>query len=189
MLSNCLFTADFFYNKKKKINNQCAWNFLFSIKCRPRNRRKRCRSVLGSLLYYEHKYLSGIKHSIKVMKLSKTCLMQVGHSPLLRTITSKKSKKQCLKIAVLAKKMAEELNIAYVSTEPFWKIFWAWNYARLVPKDLNEPSHSSMIVSDLLAKHDTKVMATVCVFVRFLTENQLQRTRYESVDPDKQTAT
>ena len=37
---------------------------------------------------HEHKYFSGTKHSVKVVKSSKTCLMRVVHPPQQRNSTS-----------------------------------------------------------------------------------------------------
>ena len=58
-------SVDFYYGKKK-LNNEFDWNFVFPMKLRLRNHWKCCRSIVGSLLYRERKYLSGIKHSVRV---------------------------------------------------------------------------------------------------------------------------
>ena len=78
---------------EKKLNNEFPWNFVFPMELRLRNHWKCFRSVLGSLLYRDRKYLSVIKHSMRVVRSLKTCLMRVVHPPLLTTITSKKWRK------------------------------------------------------------------------------------------------
>ncbi len=114
---------------------------------------KCCRSVLGSLPYHEQKYLSGTKHLVKVLNSSKTCLMRVFHSPLLMPIVYWKNyRNSALKTSVLIgiTEISEDLNISYGSTQHILvKVLGMKRVnARLVPKDLNAPSHSSMNMTD-----------------------------------------
>ena len=66
--------------------------------------------------------------------------------------------------------------------------------ARLVPKDDNVPSHSSLIVTEFLAKHETKVIAqapyspdlTPCDFFLFpKLKYSLRGTCHESIEAIK----
>ena len=72
---------------KKKLHHEFVWNFMLPIESRLGNCWKYCRYILRSLLYDDHKFLSGTKHLVKITKSSKISLMLIVHPPLLMTIT------------------------------------------------------------------------------------------------------
>ena len=104
------------FTMEKKLNNKFAWNFVFPMELRLRNHWKCCRTVLGSLLYRERKYLSGIKHlvSCKVVK-------NLPHGSRLSTTVDDDNIEKVEKIVVENRRVdirevAEALNISYGST-------------------------------------------------------------------------
>lgn len=76
---------------------------------------KCCRSLLGSPLYHENKYLSSIKHSLKVVQSSKTCPIRVDYLPLLIMRTANKLTVKNRRLGI--REIVEDLSISCGSTQ------------------------------------------------------------------------
>ena len=94
------------------MNNEFAWNFVLSMKLRLRNHWKCRRSILGSLLYRERKYLS-----VLCCKVVENLPHAICPSTSVNDDNIEKVKKIVLENRhVDIREVAEALNISYGST-------------------------------------------------------------------------
>ena len=169
------------------------------MESRLRNHCKCCRSVLGSLLYQERKYLlqKGLSEGREVIE-------NLPHASRPSTSVNDDNIEKVKKIVfenrrVGIREVAEAFNISYGSTQHIVvNVLGMKRVAtRLVPNDLNHdnaPSHTSLIVTDFLAKHETKVISQSphlpdfgpCdVFLFPKIKYPLRGTRHESIEATK----